>query len=166
MTGTSSSLSLLRKTRTDGRFDLPAAGVDKRISLLAVVPSTWRITGVTIWIAENRGCRVCAMPELPTGTVTFLFTDVQGSTRLWEQAPSQMMEALAQHDDVVERTVADHNGHIVKPRAKAIADSSSFPTQRMRSSQPSRYSGVSTMLRGRRHRRSSSGLLYTPALRN
>ena len=127
MTGTSSSLSLLRKTRTDGRFDLPAAGVDKRISLLAVVPSTWRITGVTIWIAENRGCRVCAMPELPTGTVTFLFTDVQGSTRLWEQAPSQMMEALAQHDDVVERTVADHNGHIVKPRGEGDSRFVVFP---------------------------------------
>ena len=32
--------------------------------------------------------------ELPQGTVTFLFTDVEGSTRLWEDAPDVMMEAL------------------------------------------------------------------------
>jgi class 3 adenylate cyclase len=31
---------------------------------------------------------------LPTGTVTFLFTDIQGSTPLWEQAPGKMAEAL------------------------------------------------------------------------
>ena len=35
------------------------------------------------------------MHELPTGVVTFLLTDVEGSTRLWEQAPAAMREALA-----------------------------------------------------------------------
>jgi class 3 adenylate cyclase len=30
------------------------------------------------------------MPELPTGTVTFLFTDLEGSTRLWEEHPEAM----------------------------------------------------------------------------
>ncbi|HEY8744990.1 MAG TPA: hypothetical protein VIU62_18025 [Chloroflexota bacterium] len=34
------------------------------------------------------------MPDLPTGTVTFLFTDVEGSTRLWEQDPGAMRQAL------------------------------------------------------------------------
>ena len=31
------------------------------------------------------------MPELPEGVVTFVFTDVEGSTRLWEDAPESMM---------------------------------------------------------------------------
>ena len=35
------------------------------------------------------------MPGPPTGTVTFLFTDIEGSTRLWEQFPQAMAAALA-----------------------------------------------------------------------
>ena len=38
------------------------------------------------------------MTELPTGTVTFLFTDLQGSSRLWEEQPEAMRAALARHD--------------------------------------------------------------------
>ncbi|HJZ45764.1 MAG TPA: helix-turn-helix domain-containing protein, partial [Roseiflexaceae bacterium] len=36
--------------------------------------------------------------QLPSGTVTFLFTDIEGSTRLWEQHPSAMPAALARHE--------------------------------------------------------------------
>ncbi len=39
------------------------------------------------------------MAELPSGTVTFLFTDIEGSTRLWEDHPDAMRDALARHDD-------------------------------------------------------------------
>src|SRR5262245_2497323 len=39
--------------------------------------------------------------ELPTGTVTFLFTDIEGSTRLWETAPDAMAEALERHNRLV-----------------------------------------------------------------
>jgi class 3 adenylate cyclase len=34
----------------------------------------------------------------PAGTVTFLFTDIEGSTKLWERHPAQMKQALARHD--------------------------------------------------------------------
>ena len=37
------------------------------------------------------------MAERPTGTITFLFTDIEGSTRLWEQHPEAMRQALAHH---------------------------------------------------------------------
>src|SRR2546421_124909 len=41
------------------------------------------------------------MAGLPTGTVTFLFTDLEGSTRLWEEHPEAMKSALARHDEIV-----------------------------------------------------------------
>src|SRR5579871_3168636 len=52
--------------------------------------------------------------SLPSGTVTFLFTDIEGSTRLWEQYPDVMRSALARHDAVLRQTIEQHNGHIVK----------------------------------------------------
>ncbi len=50
----------------------------------------------------------------PTGTVTFLFTDIQGSTRLWERCPDAMQEALHRHDDIVRQTVEAHDGYVFK----------------------------------------------------
>jgi DNA-binding SARP family transcriptional activator len=47
-----------------------------------------------------------AAPSLPTGTVTFLLTDIEGSTRLWEQHPRPMTRALARHDVLVAEIVA------------------------------------------------------------
>ena len=41
------------------------------------------------------------MRNLPAGTVTFLFTDIEGSTKLWEAHPEAMQAALARHDFVV-----------------------------------------------------------------
>jgi predicted ATPase/class 3 adenylate cyclase len=51
---------------------------------------------------------------LPSGTVTFLFTDIAGSTRLWEQYPDAMQPALALHDEVVDAAIVAHHGHVVK----------------------------------------------------
>lgn len=56
--------------------------------------------------------------NLPDGVVTFLFTDVEGSTRLWEEAPDSMMEALRLHDEAIESAVTAHNGVSVKPRGE------------------------------------------------
>jgi predicted ATPase/class 3 adenylate cyclase len=54
------------------------------------------------------------MRELPTGTVTFLFTDLEGSTRLWEQHPDAMRDALARHDEILRAAVEKRGGHVVK----------------------------------------------------
>ena len=43
--------------------------------------------------------------ELPSGTVTFLFTDLEGSTRLWEEQPEAMEVALARHDEILRGAV-------------------------------------------------------------
>ena len=47
---------------------------------------------------------------LPTGTVTFLFTDMVGSTSLWEQFPTEMPTVLVAHDVIVRAAVDDHDG--------------------------------------------------------
>jgi predicted ATPase/class 3 adenylate cyclase len=56
--------------------------------------------------------------NLPDGVVTFLFTDIEGSTRLWEDAPDVMMDALRLHDDVIDAAVDGHHGVSVKPRGE------------------------------------------------
>ncbi|MCA1728039.1 MAG: hypothetical protein LC751_01100, partial [Actinobacteria bacterium] len=50
----------------------------------------------------------------PTGTVTFLFTDIEGSTRLWERNAKAMQAALARQDEILRNTVEAHEGHVFK----------------------------------------------------
>ena len=52
------------------------------------------------------------MPELPTDALTFLFTDVEGSTRLWEKEPAAMSTALARHDALVRNAIEGHDGYV------------------------------------------------------
>src|SRR6266498_342902 len=54
------------------------------------------------------------MSAFPTGTVTFLFTDIEGSTRLWQEHPEAMRRALARHDDLLRAALAASGGHIFK----------------------------------------------------
>src|SRR5436190_7851498 len=54
------------------------------------------------------------MSELPSGTVTFLFTDLATSTRLWDEQPQAMKAALARHDELLASAVAAHGGHVIK----------------------------------------------------
>ncbi len=52
--------------------------------------------------------------HLPTGTVTFLFTDIEGSTQLWERFPQAMPAALSRHDELLDEVIERHNGRVVK----------------------------------------------------
>ena len=56
----------------------------------------------------------------PTGTVTFLFTDIEGSTRLWETQQAAMEMALPRHDALVRQCIADHGGHVFKTGGDAF----------------------------------------------
>lgn len=51
---------------------------------------------------------------LPTGTVTILFTDIEGSTRLWEADSESMQAAIARHDALVRGAVEAHGGYVFK----------------------------------------------------
>lgn len=53
-------------------------------------------------------------PGPPSGVVTFLFTDMEGSTRRWEADPDEMRASLATHDDLLRETVAAHRGWLFK----------------------------------------------------
>ncbi|UCG23721.1 MAG: adenylate/guanylate cyclase domain-containing protein [Chloroflexota bacterium] len=57
---------------------------------------------------------------LPTGTVTFLFTDIEGSSRLWERHPGAMRETVARHDGLLQAAVVDNQGHVVKMRGDGL----------------------------------------------
>jgi class 3 adenylate cyclase len=52
------------------------------------------------------------MVGLPSATVTFLFTDLEGSTRLWEEHPEAMKGAMACHAVVRRNAVELHNGEV------------------------------------------------------
>jgi class 3 adenylate cyclase len=58
------------------------------------------------------------MGKLPDGVVTFLFTDVEGSTRLWEEGPDVMASALRIHDAAIVDAVEAMGGVAVKARGE------------------------------------------------
>jgi len=62
----------------------------------------------------------------PTGTVTFLFTDIEGSTRMWERSPQAMQVALARHDELLRRAIEEHGGYVFKTVGNAFC--CAFPT--------------------------------------
>src|SRR5262245_55070470 len=67
------------------------------------------------------------MRELPTGTVTFLFTDLEGSTRLWEeQHPDAMSAALDRHDEILRAAIEAHDGVVVSEMGDGMA--AAFPS--------------------------------------
>lgn len=55
---------------------------------------------------------------MPTGKVTFLLTDVEGSTRLWETHAVEMSQALARHDDLIRESVGHCGGMIIKTKGE------------------------------------------------
>jgi predicted ATPase/class 3 adenylate cyclase len=50
--------------------------------------------------------------DRPSGTVTFLFTDIEGSTRLWDERPEVMQEALERHDGIMRSTIEAFGGYV------------------------------------------------------
>ena len=61
-----------------------------------------------------------AVSIIPVGTVTFLFTDLEGSTRSWEQQGPAMSKALARHDAIVRTACAGNNGYVFKTLGDAF----------------------------------------------
>jgi predicted ATPase/class 3 adenylate cyclase len=66
--------------------------------------------------------------ELPTGTVTFLLTDIEGSSRLWEAAPEAMEVALQQHDRLLAEVIEGHGGQVITSRGEGDSFFAVFPS--------------------------------------
>ncbi len=60
------------------------------------------------------------MREPPSGTVTFLITDIEGSTRRWEHDPVAMRSSLVLHDGVLRAAVEDNGGFLFKHTGDGI----------------------------------------------
>ena len=57
----------------------------------------------------------------PTGTVTFLLTDIEGSTQLWESEPDAMADAVEWHDRLVRDAVTENGGYVFTTAGDSFA---------------------------------------------
>ena len=64
---------------------------------------------------------VTAAPGLPTGTVTFLLSDIEGSTRQWSADTEAMADAVARHYEIIDGAISSHGG--VRPVEQGEGDS-------------------------------------------
>ena len=72
-------------------------------------------------------CHAGSVRALPTGVVSFVLTDVVGSTELWERAPDEMAKALARHDVLLTAAVEAEGGMVLKAGGESDSTFSVFP---------------------------------------
>ncbi|MDF3040743.1 MAG: hypothetical protein K0Q71_3449, partial [Thermomicrobiales bacterium] len=66
------------------------------------------------------------MTGYPSGTVAFLFTDIEESTRRWEDAPQAMASAVERHFAILREAISKHHGVLFKTVGDAVQ--AAFPT--------------------------------------
>jgi predicted ATPase/class 3 adenylate cyclase len=76
-------------------------------------PLGWDIT-IPCYSALEHKEDAQQMADPPTGTVTFLFTDVEGSTKLWERYPEAMGATMARHDEILREVMDSSDGFVFK----------------------------------------------------
>lgn len=79
-------------------------------------------------VAQDSSLEVPAVQHVPsiTRAVTFLLTDIEGSTAAWEADADAMAVALARHDELVGQVVTSHGGRLIKTRGEGDATFSVF----------------------------------------
>src|SRR5262249_35315859 len=112
------ALGTLKKIETDQRR--PSRQLAERLAISLAIPPAEQAAFIKAARAELAADRLAvAVPSLdtgvpraaaalPGGAVTFLFTDIEGSTRLWEQHPDAMPVVLSRHDAILRQSVASH----------------------------------------------------------
>ena len=66
---------------------------------------------------------------LPSGVVTFLFTDIEGSTSLWDAHPRAMQSAMLLHNSIIEQAVLDNHGTVFKHVGDGLCAAFSSPSE-------------------------------------
>jgi class 3 adenylate cyclase/tetratricopeptide (TPR) repeat protein len=66
---------------------------------------------------------------VPSGTVTFLFTDIEGSTRRWDRDRAAMQEAVRLHDRLMRAAIAVHDGYVFKTVGDAFCAAFNIPEE-------------------------------------
>ena len=84
--------------------------------------------------------------QLPSGTVTFLFTDIEGNAQLWEREPEPMRQALARHDGILRAAVEAHHGHLYKTIGDAIQAAFVLPSAALGAAEAVREAASRPML--------------------
>ncbi len=102
----------LRAYDTFRRFLADEVGVVPSPGLQALNDDIVRQHPDVGWSRSARKDRDAASP--PSGTVSFLFTDVEDSTRLWDESPDVMSNAMPRHDELQRDAVESHDGFVVK----------------------------------------------------
>lgn len=72
------------------------------------------------------------MPEIPSGIVTFVFTDIEGSTRLWQDEPEAMKTALECHDALLRKIIEKNGGYVFKTVGDAFCAAFHSPLDAVR----------------------------------
>src|SRR5262245_24426267 len=97
MNGLSMTQRLLMRAQCSPKRSSTRSG--QRVALLA-----WKRRLTWLWRE--------LMDNLPSGTVTFLFTDIEGSTKLAQQYPNEMPVLLARHHEILHQSTQMNNGYV------------------------------------------------------
>ena len=98
-----------------------APPTSRRIWLSPILSNAWQRWPAPPTVTELSLIHILGVGELPTGTVTLLLADVEGSTRLWETQPEEMTAAVARLDRMLGDLLAAHGG--VRPVEQGEGDS-------------------------------------------
>src|SRR6185369_440631 len=102
----------------DGRGRYPR-GDGRRAAVSRPTRAVVPVAGRDCAMRGRRG-RMAPVRQLPSGTVTFVFSDIEGSTRRWQENEPAMRAALERHDAIVRSAMARHTGHVVKHTGDGI----------------------------------------------
>jgi predicted ATPase/class 3 adenylate cyclase len=120
----------IRKLEADERR--PSVQIAERLAEVLALPPHDRaafLRSARAELAADRLPQPTQLPSaLPSGTVTFLFTDIAGSTRLWEQYPRAMPHAIARHDTILREAIAACSGFVFKTVGDAVCAVFANPT--------------------------------------
>src|SRR6266540_6489604 len=109
------SLAAIKKIESDERK--PSRQIAERLADILGVSDSQR----ELFLEVARGIRPVdqlllahkpASPSLPSGTVTFLFTDIEGSTKLAQEHADELQTLLARHREILKQTIEAHDGFV------------------------------------------------------